>query len=286
MKVTVIGGSGFLGSHVCDQLTLCGHNVKIFDINQSKYLRDDQKEIIGNILNKEELENALDGSEVIYHFAGLADLDESIGKPHETVNQNIIGTLNVLDFCKKNPKTIFVYASTVYVDSREGGFYRCSKVAAEDYIEEYQNIYQIDYRILRYGSLYGTRSDKNNGIRRILENAIRDGIVRYEGNIESVREYIHVEDAARSSVEILDKKFKNQCITLTGHESTRVFDLLKIVSEIMGIDKDVQFDEKEYHGHYVRTPYAYKNRSEFKYTSNKHIDIGKGILELIKDLKK
>ena len=65
--------------------------------------------------------------------------------------------------------------------------------------------------------------------------------MRYEGNIESVREYIHVEDAARASVDILDDTFKNQCITLTGKESTRVFDLLKIVSEILGIDKEVQF---------------------------------------------
>ena len=49
---------------------------------------------------------------------------------------------------------------------------------------------------------YGSRSDKNNAIKKIIENAITEGIVRYEGNIESVREYIHVEDAARASVYI------------------------------------------------------------------------------------
>ena len=65
-----------------------------------------------------------------------------------------------------------------------------------------------------------------------------------------------------------------------------LFDLLKIVSEILGIDKEVQFEEKDYHGHYIRTPYSYKKRAEFKYSPNKHIDIGKGILELIKEIKK
>ncbi len=286
MKVTVIGGSGFLGSHVCDQLSLDGHQVKIFDIKESPYIRENQTQIIGDILNLEKLMKALRGSDVVYHFAGLADLDDSIDKPLETVKQNIIGTLNILEYCKQNPKTTFVYASTVYVNSREGGFYRCSKVAAEDYIEEFKNLFNINYRILRYGSLYGSRSDKNNGIRKILENAIKDGVVSYEGNIDSVREYIHVEDAARASVDILDESFKNQCITLTGNETTRVYDLLNVVSEILGIKKDVKFEEKDYNGHYVRTPYAYKKRSEFKYSLNKYVDIGKGILEIINDLKK
>ena len=285
-NVNVVGGSGFLGSHVCDQLTLNGHKVKIYDLNTSPYLIEGQEQIVGDILNTEELYMALEGSDAIYHFAGLADLDDSIHKPIETVKQNIIGTLNILDFCKQNPKIKLIYASTVYVDSREGGFYRCSKVAAEDYIEEYERVFNLDYRILRYGSLYGSRSDENNAIRKIIENAITEGIVRYEGNIDSVREYIHVEDAARASVDILDETFKNQCITLTGKESTRVFDLLKMVGEILGIDKEVQFEEKDYHGHYIRTPYSYKKRAEFKYSPNKHIDIGKGILELIKDIKK
>ena len=165
MKVTVVGGSGFLGSHVCDQLTLNGHKVKIYDLNTSPYLIEGQEQIVGDILNTEELYMALEGSDAIYHFAGLADLDDSIHKPIETVNQNIIGTLNILDFCKQNPKTKLIYASTVYVDSREGGFYRCSKVAAEDYIEEYERVFNLDYRILRYGSLNGSRSDENNAIK-------------------------------------------------------------------------------------------------------------------------
>ena len=67
----------------------------------------------------------------------------------------------------------FVYASTVYVNSKEGGFYRCSKSASENYVEEYSNFYHLDYTILRFGSLYGPRSDDSNGLLNIVRNAVK-----------------------------------------------------------------------------------------------------------------
>ncbi len=286
MKAVIIGGSGFLGSHICDQLTESNHDVTILDRCHSVYKSDKQKIIIGDTEDRQLIASAIKGVDVVYHVAGLSDIDEAINKPTDTVVQNILGTINVLDFLRDQKKTKFVYASTVYVDSREGSFYRCSKEASENYIEEYNRLYDIDYRIIRFGSLYGPRSDQRNGIWRIINNAIKFGVVKYEGNIESVREYIHVIDAARASVEILSDEYKNQCITLTGKESMRVYDLLNMISEIMGIDKKVEFEEKNYLGHYIRTPYAYKERFEFKYSSNKHIDIGQGLLELIKSISK
>ena len=75
----------------------------------------------------------------------------------------------------------YIYASTVYVYSRDGGFYRCSKQAAEHYVEEYQRSYGLDYTILRYGSLYGPRSDHRNGLYRIVKNALELG--RNDGEI-------------------------------------------------------------------------------------------------------
>ena len=121
-----------------------------------------------------------------------------------------------LDACRLNSVKRFIYASTVYVHSREGGFYRCSKQSAEHYVEEFQKLYGLDYTILRYGSLYGPRASNNNGLYRIVESAIKTGKVQYKGSSESMREYIHVEDAARASVSILDQSFKNESIVLTG----------------------------------------------------------------------
>src|SRR6185437_699795 len=103
------------------------------------------------------------------------------------------------------------------------------------YVEEYQRAYGIDFTILRYGSLYGPRSDATNGLYRIVCSALDTGSISYEGNPESIREYIHVDDAARASVVALGDEFRNESVMITGHEPMRVLDLLKMLAEIMGM---------------------------------------------------
>ena len=73
-KVLVIGGSGFLGSHVADKLSDSGFKVSIFDISPSKWIRDDQEFIEGSILDKDSLSDAITGKKYVYHFAGIADI--------------------------------------------------------------------------------------------------------------------------------------------------------------------------------------------------------------------
>ena len=95
-------------------------------------------------------------------------------------------------------------------------------------LEEYQRSYGLDYTILRYGSLYGPRSDSRNGLWRIVKNALETGTVSYEGSPEALREYIHVEDAALSSVDALGEEFRNQHVLLTGHQLMPIIDLRSI----------------------------------------------------------
>ena len=285
MRVVVFGGSGFLGSHVADQLSEAGHEVLIFDRVLSPWLRPDQEMVVGNLLDPDLVQTAVTGSDVVYNFAALADLNEAREKPVETVQVNILGNVQVLEACRQNHVKRFVYASTVYVYSREGGFYRCSKQSSEHYVEEYQRLYGLDYTILRYGSLYGPRSDTSNGLYRIVKNAFEIGKVRYEGSREAIREYIHVEDAARASVVALDKDFCNQSVVFTGHEPMRVLDLLKMLAEILGMTDGVEFVEGDYAGHYVRTPYAYQPKLGRKYTPLLHVDLGQGLLQLIDEVR-
>ncbi|MBI3773323.1 MAG: NAD(P)-dependent oxidoreductase [Gammaproteobacteria bacterium] len=283
---TVIGGSGFLGSHVADQLCEAGYRVRIYDRISSPWRRSDQEMIIGDLLDVEQLNKAITGSEVVYNFAAVADLNQARNQPVETVRVNILGNVQVLEACRLNEVKRFIYASTVYVYSREGGFYRCSKQAAEHYVEEYQRVYGLDYTILRYGSLYGPRADHTNGLFRIVRNALQTGIVRYEGSPDALREYIHVEDAARASVVALGEDFRNQSVVLTGQEPMRVLDLLKMLAEILGMPDAVEFVECEYVGHYVRTPYAYQPKLGRKYVPPMHVDLGQGLLQLIDDVRR
>ncbi len=241
--------------------------------------------VIGDVLDAEKLNNTITGSEVVYNFAALADLNQALEQPLKTVNINILGNLNVLEACHTHGVKRFIYASTVYVHSREGGFYRCSKQASEAYVEEYQQTYGLDYTILRYGSLYGPRADETNGLYRVVKSALDHGTVSYEGDVDAMREYIHVEDAARASIDALNIEFINESVVLTGQEPMRVIDMLKMLAEILGLSADsVEFIEDKYAGHYVRTPYAYQPKLGRKYIPPIHVDLGQGLLQLINEL--
>ncbi len=284
-KAVVVGGSGFIGSHVADRLSDSGFQVTIYDKNKSQWLRPDQKMVIGDILDIDKLNRTISDAEVVYNFAALSDINQALRQSIKTVNINILGNLNVMEACVAHKVKRFIYASTVYVHSREGGFYRCSKQASEAYVEEYHKIYNLNYTILRYGSLYGPRADETNGLYRIVKSALVDGVVKYEGDIDAMREYIHVDDAAKASVESLNNDFANESIVLTGQEPMRVVDMLKMLAEILNLpNQSVEFIEDKYAGHYVRTPYAYQPKLGRKYIPPIHVDLGQGLIEVISNI--
>ncbi len=284
-KACVIGGSGFLGSHVADHLSDAGYSVTVFDRCVSPWLRPGQHMEVGDILDPSALDRAIAGSRAVYNFAAIADIDEARNQPVETVRVNVLGAVHSLESCRRAGVERYVYASSVYVHSRDGGFYGCSKRAAEHYVEEYQRSFGIDYTVLRYGSLYGPRSDHHNGLWRIVSRAIETGEVSYQGSPEAMREYIHVEDAARASVAALGPDFRNEHVVLTGQEPMRVMDLLKMLAEILGTSQAVAFTETDHAGHYVRTPYAYQAKLGRKYVPPMHVDLGQGLLQLIGDIR-
>ena len=241
--------------------------------------------IVGDVQENEKLKQVITDAEVVYNFAALADLNQALEQPLKTINVNILGNLNVMEACHAHGVKRFIYASTVYVHSREGGFYRCSKQASEAYVEEYQKIYGLDYTILRYGSLYGPRADETNGLYRIVKLALESGIVKYQGDVDAMREYIHVDDAARASVDAINGEFRNESVVLTGQEPMKVIDMLKILSEILGLPTEsVEFVEDQYAGHYVRTPYSYQPKLGRKYIPPMHVDLGQGLLQVINDI--
>ena len=197
MKVTVFGGSGFLGSHVCDKLSEAGHDVTIFDIKPSPWLKPEQEMIVGDILDQEAVENAVKNASAVFNFAGIADIGEASERPVDTVRQNILGNVIILEGCRKHKIKRFIFASTLYVYGKAGSFYRSSKQACELIIENYNEQFNVPFTVLRYGSLYGPRAGKNNYIRKIIKQAITEGKIISFGEGNDLREYIHVEDAAR-----------------------------------------------------------------------------------------
>jgi len=284
MKILVTGGSGFLGSHVGDALSDAGHEVTLFDLNPSPWLRDNQTMMCADILDQESINKAVKSSDVIYHLAALADINEAIFKPRETVEINLLGTLNLLEAARDFGVERFVFASSIYVYSDEGSFYRTSKQACELLLQDYFEEYGLDYTILRFGSLYGPRSNQSNNIYNLLNQAINDNKIEYYGTGEEIREYIHVLDAAAMSADILTEEFKEQIVHLTGTERMSSRELLSMIQEIMGNKIDISFQMKKDKGHYVQTPYSYKPKLGRRLRRNTYIDLGLGLLDCLHDI--
>jgi UDP-glucose 4-epimerase len=284
MKVLIFGGSGFLGSHTADALIEAGHKVKIFDIIKSPYLQKGQEMIIGDILNQKAVEKAVKDSDVIYHFAALADIESAHLNPLKTVKYNVLGTTIILDACRKHKIKRFVFASTIYVYSDAGSFYRSSKQACELIIENYREVFDLPYTILRYGSLYGPRADDRNWIHRILKQAITEGKITRFGDGEEIREYIHVRDAAKLSVKILSKEFVNQIVTITGNQPMKIKDLHTMVKEILGNKIELEYLPDVSNSHYEITPYNFNPKVAQKLVSTQFHDIGQGILECLSEI--
>lgn len=290
LKVLVTGGSGFIGSHVADALQDAGHEVTVLDLHRSPYLREGQRSLQADILDEAALNQAFEGQEAIYHFAGIAHLDIGLAEPVGTARQNVLGTAIALEAARQAGVKRFVYASSIYVYSERGSFYRCSKQAAELYVEEYQRLYGLDFTILRFGTVYGPRADRHNSVRRYLLQALREGQIKAEGTGDEIREYVHVRDAAHSSVQVLDDEFRNERVVLTGHHPMRFGDLLRMIGEIVGevgIEMQRPDPEDARHGgsgHFVITPYSFRPKAALKLVANPYVDMGQGLLECLEEI--
>ena len=282
--VVVFGASGFLGSHVADALSAAGYQVRLFDRSPSPYLKSNQEMIVGDIMDLDQVIEAAKGTSIVYNFAAIADIDEAHNKPIPTATINVLGNMHVLEAARIAGARRFVFASSVYVYSESGSFYRASKQAAERFTETYHDRYGLDYNILLYGSLYGRRADQRNGIYRMLHEAIAQHSITYKGSGEAMREYIHVEDAARMSVQILAPEFANRHMILTGQEKLRIKDVMTMISEIMPWPVELHFDEANAVHHYEITPYAFQPRIGRKLVLNEHVDLGQGILDCLREI--
>lgn len=287
MKVIVFGGSGFLGSHVADALSDAGHNVRIYDLEESKYIQPTQEMMIGDILDTARVNEAIEGMDVVYNFAGIADIDEASCKPIETVKYNILGNTILLEAAMRLGVKRYVFASTVYVYSDSGSFYKCSKSACENYIEMYQKQYGLDYTILRYGTLYGARTDGKNSVYRFIKQAMTENKITYFGNGEEIREYVHVFDAAQNSIEILAEMFKNEHITITGHYPMKVNELFTMIKEMLKKDTIIEYikpTSDDPMDHYTITPYTFIPKVGKKYSKIYYTDMGQGLLMCMQEI--
>jgi UDP-glucose 4-epimerase len=285
-KILVFGGSGFMGSHLADELIKNNKKVLIYDTKKNPFLKKNQKFLRGNILDKKKVIKSSKNFKIIYHFAGITDLEEANLNPMSTIYTNIIGTINILEACKINKIKKIIFASSIYALSEQGGFYSVTKNSSEMLIEKFCEHYKIKYTILRFGSLYGTRSGKKNSIKNLITQGMKNGKIIRNTNGKEVRNYINVKDCAKVCVRILNSKYNNKYFNIIGKKSWKIRNIIKIISNKIPIKKIEFFPEKATGYHYINDPFTFKIKKGEFIKNKKEINISKGIDEIINELQK
>ena len=286
MKILIIGGAGFLGFHLVTYLEKIGHKVKVFDKSKGHFKNSKKKIILGDINDYKKLRSVIRNQDVVYNLAAISDIGDSITNPIGTTKSNILANVFILDLCVKFKIKKFIFASTIYVHSNQGSFYRVSKQSSELFVEEYNKRYGLNYSIIRFGSVFGPKASKKNGLTRIINTAIKKNKIYYNGTKRAVRRFIYVKDAARGSAEVLKKKYNNKNLLITGDNSIKISKVLHEVAKIFKIKKKAIYGNQRDKGHYDVNPYSYVPKKDVKLKIKSTISLKHGILEIIKEIKK
>ena len=287
-KVLVFGGFGFLEYYLLKELLSRGYEVVVADIKDNSEFKDVVHYLHCDISDQKQVDTVFQNQnyDIVYNLAGFANLDFSIKAPLKTMQLNIIGNMYILEACVNANVKKFVYASSAYAMSNKGSFYGISKLASEKIIEEYHEKYDLDFTILRYGSVYSERDYDNNYIYNLVKKAVIENVIDHKGDGNELREYIHAGDAAKLSVDVIESdKFNNVHVILTGTERIKRSELFNMINEILNNKIEIKYNNK-YNNHYKFTPYSFEPSLSRKLMANPHIDMGQGILECIRSVYK
>lgn len=282
-KILVTGGSGFLGSHIVDALSKCGQKPVIFDKTDSAFRKGNQEIVIGDILDRKKLFKVMRRIDTVFHLAAIADINITWNNPRETMKVNVLGTTNVLEAARLNGVKRFIFASTLYCDSRSGSLYRVSKQAGELLVKAYHEKCGMEYIILRFGTLYGTRAKDNNSIRGLLKQALT-GKIDYYGTGKEVREYIHVRDAAKICTTLLGDKYVGETLVLTGYHRFRLTEILDMMNEILGNKINIEYHPQDSKAHYEQAPYSYVPKHIKRVVPETYCDMGGSLVEIMEEI--
>jgi UDP-glucose 4-epimerase len=285
-KVVIFGGSGFIGSYVIEELLAKKYDVVSADLHPSKYV-DDKYFIQCDIMDSQKVNELIQGADIVYNFAGYANLDDAIANPIRAIELNVLGNLNILEACKTYKVKRFVYASSAYAMNDKGSFYGISKLTSEKLTEEYYNKFGLEFTIMRYGSVYGERDYHNNYIYNLVKEAMQTNTINHSGDGEEIREYIHAADVAKLALQVIESdEFINEHIILTGVERMHRKELFYMIKEMLGNKIDIKLNNDGYSNHYKTTPYSFHPTRSKKLVANPYIDMGQGIIECMKDIEK
>ena len=269
MKVLVIGGAGYIGSHVVKEMMAAGHTVTVFD-NLSSGLRQnlfpENGFIYGNILIPGDIEAAFaQGFDAFVHLAAFKAVGESMEKPEKYSVNNITGSLNIMNAAVKYNCLKMIFSSSAatfgepqYLPMDEKhpqnpiNYYGFTKLEIERFMDWYDQLKGMKFAALRYfnaagydpeGVVCGLEQKPENLLPRVMEAALGQRQLKIFGtDYETrdgtcIRDYVHVTDLARAHVMALDyisKKGESLKLNLGTANGTTVKEIIDAARKITG----------------------------------------------------
>ncbi len=252
MKVLVIGGSGFIGSHVVDKVALAGHEPLIYDLQPSPHhAPGEYPTFIGDLLDREALTVAMRECDAAIHLAAVADVNHVAADPAFSEKINSRGTAEVLEAARAAELGRLVYTSTIWVYNGIDGavdettglqlpthFYTATKLAGEMYCRSYAELFGVECSIMRLGIPYGPRARQAAVIPAFVRKALSGEPLTLTGNGDQTRRFVYVEDLAEGIVAGLQPIAANRVYNLVGEEEVTIMDIAQLVKGLVG-DVDI-----------------------------------------------
>lgn len=250
VKLLITGGAGFVGSNLAKLACEHGHEVTVYDnfsLGRTDYIENLELTVVrGDIREISEKLPQDYKPDFVYHLAASGNVVQSISDPINNFDMNVVGTLSVLEYCRKVSPKRLLFSSTggalmgdadppVNENSvpKPISPYGASKLACEGYINAYYKCYALDYTIFRFGNVLGTNCLHKIGVvNKFYENLKKGKEIEIFGNVS--RDFIYVQDLVRVMLSALDT---SQAINETFHVAsgveTNIHDLALYVAHAM-----------------------------------------------------
>ena len=264
--VLVTGGGGFIGSRLCERLVQSGATVRAFvrytsraEIGLLRFLEPDilkKVEIIrGDLRDFSAVEQASRGVDIVFHLGALISIPYSYVHPVETVQTNVLGTLNILEACRKSgaklvhTSTSEVYGTALRVPIDEDhplqgqSPYSASKIGADKLVESYFRSFGLPTVTVRPFNTYGPGQSTRAVIPTIITQALAGGVVRL-GNLDAIRDFTYLDDTVEGFLLTAQADTWNgETYNLGSGEEISIGAIAALIFRLMGKQAEIQLEK-------------------------------------------